>query len=258
MRVLVVVLLFGVLVGPAEGQTIWSRPYEPNQLAVEAIVPEAENASVLSGATFFSGSLSLNDNVELAAELPVARYDPTADGASTTTAIGNPYVGLGFSSTRIPLLFQLGARIPTAPSNVASRLGESGDVGRVPAFRPEEFSLTGLLNGRLPLARNSTLRLRAGLGYASRPDGPTNRDWRLHYDVQVWREGERLVTGLSVTGRALLTRPGTTQHHAALSVMTNWTRVQPGLVVGTSLNDLVQNEAFTPFAGVTLSVTYMR
>ena len=77
MRTLLSALLLGLLVFPASGQTIWSRPYEPNQIAVEAIVPDADDASVLSGATFLTGTVSLSDNVELAAELPVARYSPT-------------------------------------------------------------------------------------------------------------------------------------------------------------------------------------
>ena len=261
MRVFSFALLLGLLAAPVDAQTIWSRPYVPNQLAIEAVVPDTpDDAAALSGATFLSGTFSLNSNVEVAAELPVARY-ATTNGTSTT-ALGNPYVGIGFSSTTIPMLVQIGARIPTAPSNAATRIGESADMGRLSAFRHDELVLSGLLNGRFAIGRNTTLRVRTGLGYASfptptSPDG-RDRDWRTYYDAQIWREGNRFLTGVSVTGRATLTNPRSTEHHAALSLMVNWRRVQPGLVVGTAINDLVQNSTFTPFAGLTLSVNYLQ
>jgi hypothetical protein len=261
MRIVFAAALLGLLAFPAEGQTIWSRPYEPNQIAVEAIVPEApDGASVLSGATFVTGTLSLNNNVELAAEMPVARYGSTVESVSSTTALGNPYLGVGLSSTTLPVLVEVGARLPVAPSNAAARLGQAAGVGRTSAFGPEELVLSTLLNGRLSVGRYSTLRLRAGAEYAtrSRPDGGTARSWGLLYEAQIWREGERLITGLSATGRARLSGSGTTRHHAVLSVMLNGRRVQPGLLAGTSLNDLVREGTFTPFAGLTLSFTYMR
>ncbi len=263
MRVFAFALLFGMLVVPAEGQTIWSRPYEPNQVAVEVIVPDAsDDASVLSGATFLSGTLSINDNVELATELPLARYGTSANDASSASAVGNPYLGFGFSGSRIPFLLQIGARVPVAPSNAAATLGQTTDVGRTSAFNPDEFVLSALLNGRFSLGRRTTVRLRTGFGRASSPTPDTtsgrNQDWRMYYDAQIWGEGDRLITGLSVTGRASLTTPGETRHHAALSVMGNWSRVQPGLLVGTSLNDLFQTGDFVPVAGFTLSINYIR
>lgn len=262
MRVLVFVLLLGLFVVPAEGQTIWSRPYEPNQFAVEVIVPDAsDDATILSGATFLTGTVSINDNVELAAELPVARYTTAATDESSASAVGNPYLGFGFSSTTLPFLVQVGARIPVAPSNAATRFAQTADAGRTSAFRPDEFILTSLLNGRLPVGRNSTLRLRTGLGYATYPapqtTGGRNRDWRMYYDAQIWREGDRLITGLSFTGRANLTTSRDTQHHAGLSIMGNWRHVQPGVVTGTSLNALFQDSELVPFIGLTLSVSYM-
>lgn len=259
MRLLPLVLLLGLLVPPAEGQTIWSRPYEPNQVAVEVVVPEASDASVLSGATFLTGTVSLNDNLEIGAELPVARYGATADGVSSTTALGNPYLGLGLSSTTLPLLVQLGGRLPLASSNAASRLGQAADIGRLPAFQPDEFVLSTLINGRLSVGRNSSLRLRTGIDYASRPQGNgRERGWRMLYEAQLWRDGDRLLTGLTLAGRAVLSSPGGTQHHAAVSLMGNWRRVQPGLLTGVALNDLLLDGTVTPFVGLTLSVTYLR
>ncbi|PSQ63161.1 MAG: hypothetical protein BRD25_04750 [Bacteroidetes bacterium QH_1_61_8] len=171
MRVFAIALSLCLLAPTADGQTIWSRPYTPNQVAVEALTPYAtDDAGLLSGGTFFSGTFSLNDNLELATELPVARYGASSSGSSSTTALGNPYVGIGFSSTRTPLLFELGARIPVAEPGDAVRVAESVDVGRTTAFRPEEFVLSGLLNactttpscGATATASSPASALRAG------------------------------------------------------------------------------------------------
>jgi hypothetical protein len=261
MRAFVLAVVLGALALPADAQTLWSRPYEPNQLAVEALLPDVENASPLSGATFVNLSGSLNENVEVLAELPLARFQPSGSGPTSST-IGNPYLGLGLSSTSLPVLVQLGARIPAASANAAAAVGDAADIGRTRAFRPDEFSVSGLANGRLSLGRGSSLRLRTGLAFASReaprPDRPRIQDWFLHYDAQIWREGGLLLTGLSLTGRALLNSPGTTDHQLTLSVMGDWERVQPGLLIGTSLNDLALDGEFTPVAGLTLSLSYGR
>jgi hypothetical protein len=262
MRALVLASLLSLFSLPVQAQTLWSRPYEPNQLTVEAIVPDAATEGDFpSGVTFVTGTASLSDNIELTAELPFARYRPSAEGAGTTTALGNPFVGLGLSSTTVPFLFEVGARIPAAPSNEAARIGGAADVGRTPAFGPDEFSLSALVNGRLEVNRFSTARFRTGFEFSSRPD-PSAPDriqkWRLRYDVQLWREGERFITGFTFTGRTRLSRAGTSQHHASFSIMPNWNVVQPGLLAGTSLDDLFGDGRWVPFVGLTLSVSYGR
>jgi hypothetical protein len=263
MRFLLPVLLLGLFVPAAQAQTLWSRPYAPNQFAIEALVPDPpDEAGRLSGATFVTGTVSLSENVELAGELPLARAGGTSD-VSSTTALGNPYVGLGLSSTTLPVLLEVGTRLPVASAGPGGRVGQAADMGRTAAFHPDEFSLSALLNGRIALGRRTTVRLRAGGVYASFPAAADTSNsnetaWRLQYDAQLWHEGERTITGLSMTGRAVVSAPRRTQHHLALSLMPNWTRVQPGLVIGTSINDLVQDGAFSPFAGLTLSLSYGR
>jgi hypothetical protein len=261
--VVLIGLLFSLVSLPASAQTLWSRPYEPNQFAVEAIVPDAaEDGDPGTGATFITGTVSLSDNIELAAELPISHFRARS-GTRTTTAIGNPFVGVGLSSTTVPFFLQLGLRIPNAPSNRATPIGDAADVGRTSAFQPDAFALSTLVNGRLELGRYSTLRVRTGLEYGSQPSqSPMTQNrvqsWRLHYDGQLWREGDRFITGLTFAGQALLSRPGTTRHHAVMSVMANWNIVQPGLLVGTSLNELFRQGNLSPFAGITLSVSYGR
>ncbi|WP_103026614.1 hypothetical protein [Salinibacter altiplanensis] len=266
MRTLLVLLIsiagMGVLAVPAQAQTIWSRPYQPNQIALEAVVPDlpADDASAASGAAFLTATRSLNDNVELAVELPVARY---ATDATASTAVGNPYVGIGLSSSSRPILLELGIRIPAAPTNEALRAGQRADPGRTAAFRDESVAPSALLNGRLPLGRRASLRLRTGLTYASADrldeEGTENR-WRLPYSAQLWWNGERFMSGLSVEGRPRLSgsEPDRSTHRAVVSVMLDGGRVQPGLLAGTGLDPLVQDGRFVTVAGLTVSVSYSR
>ncbi|MFB6278879.1 MAG: hypothetical protein ABEK75_05200, partial [Salinibacter sp.] len=204
---LLTAILLGALCAPAPAQTIWSRPYQPNQIAVETLVPErpAATTSVGSGALFLTLTRSLNNNVELVTELPVARNGGTG---SSTTVVGNPYVGLGLSSGTLPLLLELGVRIPAVPTNAAQAVGRQADLGRTAAFRDESISGSALLNGRVPLGRNTSLRLRVGLTYgsASADSASTNEQrWGIPYSAQLWQEGERFWTGLSIVGRPTLT-----------------------------------------------------
>ncbi|WP_263786788.1 hypothetical protein [Salinibacter grassmerensis] len=264
MRDLLVLLLSiagaGVLAVPAQGQTIWSRPYQPNQVALEAIVPDlpADDASVASGAAFLTVTRSLNKNVELAAELPVARY---ATDAASSTAVGNPYVGFGLSSSSLPVLLELGVRIPATPTNNALRAGRRADMGRTAAFRDESVAPSVLLNGRLPFGRRASLRLRSGVTYASVESagemGAQNR-WRLPYSAQLWWDSEQFMTGVSLEGRPLLSgsEPDRTTHRAVVSVIFDEARIQPGLLVGTGLDPLVQDGRFVAVAGLTISASY--
>lgn len=254
MRVLFSALLLSLLSLPAGAQTIFSRPYVPNQVAVETIVPNADDAEGGTGAMFVTATASLTGNIELAAELPVAR---NGSGTGSTT-VGNPYLGVGLSSTKMPFLLEIGARLPTASNNLGAATGRAASFGRTPAFGPEEVVLSALANSRIRLSRQSTIRVRTGFSYASRESAPNDRsrDWLFHYEGQLWREGNRLITGLTFTGQALLTSPGTTNHHAGLSLMGNWNRVQPGILIGGALNPLFSRGELVPYAGITLSISY--
>lgn len=207
MRALSVLLFLCLMAWPADGQTIWSRPYEPGQIAVEAMVPDLPEEAVFpSGATYFTGTASLSERVELVGELPVASYAPsTGVDSASTTRVGNPYVGLGFSSATLPLMLEVGARIPVASPSPAQRIGSLTDVGRTRAFTWDEFSLSALTNARTMLSRRVSLRLRSGFSYASfsRIDDQgaeqTEQDWRLLYSAQAWREGDAYILGLGFT-----------------------------------------------------------
>lgn len=256
-------LLLGSLCVPASAQTIWSRPYEPNQITLEALAAEDPSgaSSFPTGAAFLTATRSLSSSVELAVELPVAHAQLNETASS---AIGNPYVGLGLSSTRRPLLLELGVRLPAAPTTAAASAGQRADLGRTAAFRDEAVALSGLLNTRVALGRATSLRLRAGAAYGSLHADSTAGDtnaWQALYGAQLWRSGAGLITGLSVVGRPALTDAAETAdsaHHAALSLMLDRRRWRPGLLLGIGLDPLVTGGDVTLVGGLTLSISYDR
>lgn len=271
LRLFVAMLVLAGTVGPAAAQTIWTRPYEPTQVGVEVFAPQFENddVAVASGAAYLTATYSLNDNLELVGELPAARYVADTDaGRVSESTLGNPYLGLGLSSASIPLLVELGARLPLASDNLAATTGSLTDVGRTDAFTPDETLLSLFLNYRFPLfGRQTSLRLRPGLTYAEFPrtnaDGTdgTEQDLRFNYHAQLWREGDTVLLGLALTGRAVLTTPGTfgtnSIHHLNASAILDFETVQPGLVVGLSLDNVVRDTA-PLFFGLTLSTSLVR
>lgn len=264
MRAVVAFVLLAFAAAPAHGQTIWTRPYQPNQIAVEWIAPafEDDDVSGITSATFLDLTYSLTDNVELVGELPIAYYAAdTESGSTSTSAVGNPYLGVGLSSTRTPFLLELGARLPAAPDNEASFAGQFADAGRGSAFRHDAFTASALLNWRFPLGRYTSLRIRTGGTLAQYPDSTDNteRDFRFRYSAQLWRVGDPLLVGLTAAGRISFSAPDalatTTRHTLAGSVMLDFSTVQPGLLLGIALDDDVRDVA-SFFVGLTLSTSY--
>ena len=241
---LLVLLLSGVL--PAQAQTMFTRPYLPSTLSVEAVRPAYEDdaPSATTGALFFSASYTLARNIEIIGELPVAHVSGT--GIESDVALGNPMLGFGLSSTRIPLLVEVGVRLPVADGSLATRLGRAADYGRGAAFIEEERQAFLLGNTRFMLGQKTSVRVRGGFAVSVFDEETgtgttiTQRDLRLRYAVQLWREGQRLITGLSFTGRGTTTAPGAysdkSRHHLAATALLDFRRVAPGITVGLPLN----------------------
>ncbi len=245
----------------AHAQTIFTRPYQPSTLSVEAVAPtfSGDSLDVASGALFVSASYTLNTNIELMVELPVAR---AGGNPSSSTGIGNPLIGFGFSSTSVPLLVEVGARLPLADDDLASRVGAFTDLGRGRAFQPEERLGYLLGNTRIPIGRQTSLRIRSGFSYAAFPrdsaEGErTETDVRIRYSAQLWREGDRFITGLTFTGRGTLTAPGSYSkksiHHVALSTLVDLRRFAPGITVGLPLDASTRDVADTTI-GLSLDI----
>lgn len=244
-----IAVIIGLMVIPvdgASGQTPFTRPYLPSVVSVEAVRPAYENDAVgaTTGALFLSGSYTLNENTELVAELPLAHA--SGDGVASSTAIGNPLIGLALSSTRIPLLVELGGRVPLADGSLAAELGQAADYGRGASFLENESQAYLLGNTRITLGEKLSMRLRGGLAFGAFEEdnaagtAVTQQDFRLRYAVQFWREGDWLIGGLSFTGRGTLTAPGPydqkSRHHMALTFLLDTGKIAPGITLGVPLN----------------------
>lgn len=270
MRTFLALALLLLAADTAAAQSLWTRPYRANQVSVEAVMPQYKDADVsaTTGAMFVSVTHSLNENVELVGELPMARYRATTGGTTRTeSALGNPYLGVGLSSTTVPLLLEVGVRLPVAPSNEAAGAGGFADVGRTDAFTQDESLATLLGNTRFTLGSKLSLRVRTGFSYSEFPitqeDGTTQveQDLRWRYAAQFWREGNWNVLGLGFFGRAVLTAPGylgaKSRHYLGATALFDGDVVQPGVLVGVSLDDVVRDTA-PIFVGITLSTQYLQ
>lgn len=261
-RVSLVVVLLALTVVSARGQSLWPRPYQTNQVAVEWVVPTFDDGDVrpVTSAAFLNVSYALTRRVTVVGELPAAYYMATAgDSTITTSALGNPYIGVGLSPTSLPFLLELGVRVPIGPDNRAAFAGAVADVGRSNAFRHGERSASAFANWRWPLATRTSLRLRGGavLGQHADSTGQDQWDTRLRYGAQLWREGDPLLVGLTAGGRADLSASGALTHQIAASVMLDLHPVQPGLLVGMWLDGEVQDVA-SFFFGITISSSHLQ
>ena len=267
---LLAILLLLVLATGTRAQSLWSTPYVPNQITLEVLQPTlqsapAEDISVLTSAGTLWGSHLLSDRTTVVVGLPVAHYQSTVAGDPssevTKTQIGNPYVGLGLSSTRVPLLVELGVRLPLAPdASAATRAGQATDLVHREAFAPKLLSAQIIANARWGWTRRFGFRFRGGpLLTTPTQDAPGTTEVYTRYGVQGWFEGDRLVTGIGLMGRVLLSERGgsftdRTTHQASGTLILNLPGVQPGLLVRLPIND--PSAAHVDIVvGLTLSVT---
>ena len=251
-------------------QSLWSTPYEPNQLVLEVLqpsldTPPGEDLSVLTGAATLWGSYLLTDRTTLVAGLPTARYASEGTGdapASVEEAqIGNPYVGVGVSSTRVPLLVELGVRLPLASERTAAvRAGTGANLAHREAFAPDLLAAQAILNARWDWTRSAGLRLRGGplLTVPTQSDRSTTELF-VRYGVQGWYEGDRYTLGAGLIGRALVTERGgafadRTTHQAGGTLILNLSVVQPGVLLRLPINGPGSDEIGL-VVGLTLSVT---
>jgi hypothetical protein len=106
--------------------------------------------------------------------------------------------------------------------------------------------------------------LRAGGGYGSfaatdTTDQRTEEDWRAQYSLQYWYEGNPFVLGLGVAGETRLSGSERfadgSRHHVVGSAILDHSVVQPGLLLGLSLDEEGDGDLLV---GVTLAVPYGR
>jgi hypothetical protein len=251
----------------ASAQTVWPPPYRPNQISVEGVAPVFSDESVAfpSGGGYLTLTRSITENVELVGELPAARYAADTDSGSVSqTTLGNPYLGLGLTSRDVPLLVEVGVRLPVASGNAAALAGRLSDAGRTQAFLPETELLSGFANTRLEFGDDSSLRLRAGLSLSAfstffATGSTKEREANAHYQGQYWSEGDRFITGLGFVGRTRIFGKdpygSRSQHHVVASFIANTPGVRPGVFIGIPVEESTRDVA-PVFFGVTLSTSY--
>lgn len=286
-RLCFLLLLMSVSVLSADAQSLWTRPYKGNQIALEVLKPSletgaAEERSPLTSTTFVSGTFLLSERAAIVLDLPVAHYNstiqaPDDEGLTGATAVqppsvdlppgpatvrqtelGNPYVGLALGPATVPFLLEAGVRVPLAASHdVAGALGQLADYDRSEAFAANQFSAQMLLNYRLGITRKLSVRLRGG-GLTTVDTQEKDNHLFGRYSAQAWYEGDRLILGTGFTGRALLTKGGTVSHrsvhHLGGTFMAHFESVQPGLLLRVPL-DSTLSDTVNLIWGVTLSVS---
>lgn len=282
--ILAVLIALGSLAPPAGAQSIWVKPYQPVQFSVEAIqpnfgdfyVPPSASSEIsladadpgtdvdtgpLTSAVFVSGTYAYSPGIALSAELPIAHYSAEVGERSTSeTAIGNPYIGVGLSSTSFPLLLELGVRLPLASGdNPALEASSFADFSRGEAFAPDMLSFEALFNARIQLSDRINTRLRAGPVFQSDQGSGGTNEFLTRYSAQLWFEGNRLTFGAGASGRAFLTESGSfeevTDHHVAGTLLVHIGPLSPGILFATPLGGDLRDVADF-FFGVSLSLSF--
>lgn len=133
----------------AASQSLWDSPSETRSVAVEfrhVSLKQIDNLSTLSGAWYLRGKFGSSEKSWIVVELPIARYAPA--NREGITAFGNLYFGIEKKIRSLPMLTEIGIRLPTAESDKidASLLGMAADPARIGAFAPDVITISTLVN----------------------------------------------------------------------------------------------------------------
>ena len=165
-RLLLCSVLFCILVVPmaAVADSIWlSQPDQGDELRLEAVLPNVQdgNFTTFSLAWFLSGTFEAKETLALSVDVPFAHV-ANPEGSESSTAIGNPYIGLRLGPRDAGVMGEIGVRLPFAPDNEEAALfGFIIDqVDRPEAFLPEVASATLGLNYRYRSVEGFGVRLR--------------------------------------------------------------------------------------------------
>jgi hypothetical protein len=252
--------------GAAAAQSLWVKPYEPNQVSVAFMRPvftdPASEVAPASGTAFAGTSVSLTSYIELIGEMPLVWYGAGDPSPRLRLEPGNPYLGVGIASEETPVFWELGARVPLAEGPPdALAFGRTADVSRGTAFSPQTVTIQAAGNYRLPFSRRAGLRLRGGLNLALRAEGSRvgTSEVIVPLSVQFWQEGEVFVFGVGATSQVYTARTSSFQDavdaYATGTAMIHYERFQPGIVIGAPLTRPATTVA-DMLLGVTLSYTF--
>jgi hypothetical protein len=252
----------------AASQSFWLDTGRDASLALEVLKPsfDAEmlgpetKVSFLTSATFLSARAPLSPRVRIAFDLPIAHYRFRASYQGhafdeSDTAIGNPYLGLEHTARSVPLMTEIGVRLPLAPkTNGAVGVGALTDFDRLEAFMPENATISLAANYFHENADGLRFRARVGpsvalytgrrVEYAGR-HYPDAAELFLNYAAKVWYRTPQAELGTGLSGRTWVSEASSLTedrfwHHFGLWASAHLGRVSPGVHFRLPLNQDVQ------------------
>lgn len=256
---------------PVSAQSTWTTPPKhADQISVEWLKPlfnDGDGVSVLTSSLVISAQATLTDRLMFVGELPVAyarlnSLPQFRDAETTSTSVGNPYVGLEVRSSDAPLFLEVGVRPPTTdnPGFWPSTIGSLTDLTRLGAYTVNQVPLQFVGNYHYdPASSAISARLRVGpeTFFPAADNAPATMI--LTYGAQGWYTGGQLRAGVGLTGRWAVTERNagfgeSSLHHVTTTLQGAFGRLQPGVVVRLPL-EANYREAFRAVIGLTVTVS---
>jgi hypothetical protein len=225
--IIIGVFTTSLIISHSDAQSIWKHRDSVNTIGLEVLAPSFDGSlSYYSGyIVTLSGRFKVSNTNHLVIEVPFAHgaytfqtyvYNGSTYVPSTveqsSDAIGNPYIGMEFSSPGSSFFGEVGARIPITPESSfpASSVAVNADIDRFEAYVPDLVQTSLALNYNPKISRNFGFRLRVGPLFdisLKRASGST--ELYLLYSEQMFFLNELLDIGFGFSGRAILTNPRT-------------------------------------------------
>lgn len=236
-------LLLLLTATPAVGQSIWIDRGSPNTLMFEVLKPSFDNLDEDFGTTtwLLTGRFEVARRVALAAGVQLANIEANS---SSSTTIGNPYLGLEFGPAEQGFSGELGLNFPTASEDddlVASLSGVFSDVDRWESFFPSIVPVTAAANYRHVSADRLLVRGRLGSSLWI-PEHDGDVEMFLLHGIWLGYEGRSARVAGGWSGRTLVTDEGVFGEdnvYHQLSVVADfgsW-QVRPGASLRVPLNN---------------------
>ena len=148
---------------PVAAQSLWLDRRDQPSAFLEVLKPifGSEIDEFPTATVFLSFRIPASERTAVVTELPFAHFESPSDGSSS--AIGNPYLGVDFHPPGSSSVWHVGVRAPLAPNDeVAVFSGFFSDLNRWEAFLPDLVTIQGSYEyAHLP-DRGPSVRLRAG------------------------------------------------------------------------------------------------
>ena len=204
---------------PAASQSLWLPRDGNTTVMLEMLHPSIEDVDtdLLSASFFLAGRFTFSPSVAVVAELPYANHQSSEIGTdingneitieTSSSTIGNPYLGLEAKIASAPVFFELGVRPPAASEDeIAAVSGLLADVTRWDAFLPDQVAVQGAVNLREVTPSHIAYRLRLAPAIWI-PSGDNTADTEIYagYSFQIGYHGTSARVGMGMAGRAQLT-----------------------------------------------------